>query len=91
MYSPTKIRINIESPSHFRKKKQKMNEKQTLLNKKASPHPYINVRMGDAHSRYYFPFQAVHLVLHREVQAYLHHLLAAHLESIGIVLCLYLG
>ena len=37
MYSPTKIRINIESPSHFRKKKQKLNEKQTLLNKKASP------------------------------------------------------
>ena len=37
MYSPTKIRINIESPSHFRKKKQKMNEKQTLLNQKASP------------------------------------------------------
>lgn len=37
MYSPTKIRINIESPSHFRKKKRKLNEKQTLLNKKASP------------------------------------------------------
>lgn len=91
MYSPTKIRINIESPSHFRKKKQKLNEKQTLLNKKSIPHPYIKVRMGDVHSRYYFPFQAVHLVLHREVQAYLHHLLAAHLESIGIVLCLYLG
>ena len=30
MYSPTKIRINIESPSHFRKKKRKLNEKQTL-------------------------------------------------------------
>ena len=36
MYSPTKIRINIESPSHFRKKKRKMNEKQPLLNKKQS-------------------------------------------------------
>ena len=36
MYSPTKVRINIESPSHFRKKKQKLNEKQTILNKKAS-------------------------------------------------------
>ena len=52
---------------------------------------YPAVRMGDVHSIYYFPFQAVHLVLHREVQAYLHHLLAAHLESIGIVFCLYLG
>ena len=30
MYSPTKIRKNIESPSHFRKKKQKLNEKQIL-------------------------------------------------------------
>ena len=37
MYLAAKIRINIESPSHFRKKKQKLNEKQTLLNKKASP------------------------------------------------------
>ncbi len=52
---------------------------------------YSAPKLGDVHSRYYFPFQAVHLVLHREVQAYLHHLLAAHLESIGIVFCLYLG
>ena len=37
------------------------------------------------------PFQIVHLVFDREVQAHLHHLLAAHLESIGIMPCLYLG
>ena len=36
MYPPAKIRINFESPTHFRKKKQKLNEKQTILNKKAS-------------------------------------------------------
>lgn len=39
MYSPTKIRINIESPSHFSEKKRKLNEKKSILNKKASlPH-----------------------------------------------------
>ena len=37
MYSPTKIRINIESPSHFSEKKRKLNEKKSILNKKASP------------------------------------------------------
>ena len=47
--------------------------------------------MGFFFLRFYLPFQAVHLILHREVQAYLHHLLAAHLESIDIVFCLYLS
>ena len=42
MYSPTKIRINIESPSHFSEKKRKLNEKKSILNKKASlPHHAI--------------------------------------------------
>ena len=75
----------------FSQEKTKTERIEIYFEQKSIPHPYINVRMGDVHSRYYFPFQAVHLVLHREVQAYLHHLLAAHLESIGIVLCLYLG
>lgn len=38
MYSATKVQINLESPSRFCKKKQKLNEKQTLLNKKTFPH-----------------------------------------------------
>ena len=42
MYSPTKVRINLESPSHFRKKKRKLNEKQTILNKKANVNNLIN-------------------------------------------------
>ena len=78
-------------PLTFSQEKTKIERKANAFEQKSIPHPYINVRMGDVHSRYYFPLQAVHLVLHREVQAYLHHLLAAHFESIGIVLCLYLG
>ena len=75
----------------FSQEKTKTERIEIDFEQKSIPHPYIKVRMGDVHSRYYFPFQAVHLFLHREVQAYLHHLLAAHFESIGIVLCLYLG
>ena len=75
----------------FSQEKTKTERIEIDFEQKSIPHPYIKVRMGDVHSRYYFPFQAVHLVLHREVQAYLHHLLATHLEGVGIVLCLYLG
>ena len=35
MYSPTKIRINIESPSHFRKKKTEIERKANAFEQKS--------------------------------------------------------
>ena len=98
--STNKPRISLTFPEE----KTKNERKAAAFEQKSIPHPYINVRMGDVHlhnpwSKIFlfinnssnYPIQAVHLVFHREVQANLHHLLAAHLESVGIVFCLYLG
>ena len=54
-------------PLTFSQEKTETERIEIDFEQKSIPHPYIKVRMGDVHSIYYFPFQAVHLLLHREV------------------------
>lgn len=44
-------------PLTFPEEKTKNERKAAAFEQKSIPHPYIKVRMGDVHSRYYFPIK----------------------------------